>query len=104
MHLPQSLATPGVSCNEKATQEAGPLSDQARTCMSENIELQTEAPALRLKDDETLVGGLKNGEDCLANQQKLKSDLPDVLVGPGSTPFTSGSEGKPKGVKVDTSP
>lgn len=57
---------------------------------------------MRLKDDGTLVGGLKNGEDCLANQQKLKSDLPGVLVGPDSTPtlsFTSGSEGKPKGVK-----
>lgn len=35
--------------------------------MSENLELQTEVPALRLKDDGTLVGGLKNGEDCLAN-------------------------------------
>ena len=57
---------------------------------------------MRLKDDGTLVGGLKNGEDCLANQQKLKSDFPGVLVGPDSTPtlsFTSGSEGKPKGVK-----
>lgn len=87
---------------EKATQEAGPLSDQVRTYMSENLELRTEVPALRLKDDGTLVGGLKNGEDCLANQQKLKSDLPGVLVGPDSTAtlsFTSGSEGKPKGVK-----
>jgi len=70
--------------------------------MSENLELRIEVPALRLKDDGTLVRGLKNGEDCLVNQQKLKSDLPGVLVGPDSTPtlsFTSGSEGKPKGVK-----
>ena len=55
-----------------------------------------------MKDDGTLVGGLKNGEDCLANQQKPESDLLGVLVGPDSTPtlsFTSGSEGKPKGVK-----
>lgn len=38
----------------------------------------------------------------LEEQQKFKSDLPGVLVGPDSTPtlsFTSGSEGKPKGVK-----
>ena len=41
-------------------------------------------------------------KDVLDGQQKLKSDLPGVLVGPDSTPtlsFTSGSEGKPKGVK-----
>jgi L-aminoadipate-semialdehyde dehydrogenase len=38
----------------------------------------------------------------LEDQQKLKTELPGVLVGPDSTPtlsFTSGSEGKPKGVK-----
>ncbi|KAF2130856.1 large subunit of L-aminoadipate-semialdehyde dehydrogenase [Dothidotthia symphoricarpi CBS 119687] len=87
---------------DKATREAGPLSEQVRTYIKENLQLRTEVPALELRDDGTLVGGAKDGNDCLAEQQKLKAELPGVLVGPDSTPtlsFTSGSEGKPKGVK-----
>ncbi|KAF2257250.1 large subunit of L-aminoadipate-semialdehyde dehydrogenase [Trematosphaeria pertusa] len=87
---------------DKATREAGPLSDQVREYMAQNLDLRTEVPALQLKDDGTLVGGAKDGKDCLDDQQKLKADLPGVLVGPDSTPtlsFTSGSEGRPKGVK-----
>ncbi|KAF2792409.1 large subunit of L-aminoadipate-semialdehyde dehydrogenase [Melanomma pulvis-pyrius CBS 109.77] len=87
---------------DKATREAGPISDQVRNYISENLHLRTEVPGLQLRDDGTLVGGLKGDKDCLEEQQKLKADLPGVLVGPDSTPtlsFTSGSEGKPKGVK-----
>ncbi|KAF2745813.1 large subunit of L-aminoadipate-semialdehyde dehydrogenase [Sporormia fimetaria CBS 119925] len=87
---------------DKATQEAGPLSDQVRSYISENLQLRTEIPALRLKDDGSLVGGLVNGQDALQEQQDRRNELPGVLVGPDSTPtlsFTSGSEGKPKGVK-----
>ncbi|KAF2116492.1 L-aminoadipate-semialdehyde dehydrogenase-like protein large subunit [Lophiotrema nucula] len=87
---------------EKVKVEAGPLSDQVRTYISENLHLRTEVPALLLQDDGTLVGGERDGKDVLEGQQKLKADLPGVLVGPDSTPtlsFTSGSEGKPKGVK-----
>lgn len=87
---------------DKATREAGPLSEQVRTYISEHLDLKTEVPALQLKDDGSLVGGLKGEKDVLADQQKLKSDLPGVIVGPDSTPtlsFTSGSEGRPKGVK-----
>ncbi|KAH8730466.1 hypothetical protein GQ44DRAFT_673249 [Phaeosphaeriaceae sp. PMI808] len=86
----------------KATQEAGPLSEQVRTYVKENLQLRTEVPALELKDNATLVGGTKDGKDVLDEQQKLIQELPGVLVGPDSTPtlsFTSGSEGKPKGVK-----
>ena len=86
----------------KATQEAGPISDQVRQYIADNLQLKTEVPALELKDDGTLVGGAKDGKDVLDEQQKNKTELPGVLVGPDSTPtlsFTSGSEGKPKGVK-----
>ncbi|KAF2017345.1 large subunit of L-aminoadipate-semialdehyde dehydrogenase [Aaosphaeria arxii CBS 175.79] len=87
---------------DKATKEAGPISEQVRTYIAENLDLKTEVPGLRLNDDGTLVGGLVGDRDVLDEQQKLKSELPGVLVGPDSTPtlsFTSGSEGKPKGVK-----
>ncbi|KAF2850990.1 L-aminoadipate-semialdehyde dehydrogenase-like protein large subunit [Plenodomus tracheiphilus IPT5] len=87
---------------DKATREAGPLSEQVRTYVKENLQLRTEIPALELRDDGTLVGGTKDGKDVLEGQHKLKVELPGVLVGPDSTPtlsFTSGSEGKPKGVK-----
>ncbi|KAI5376061.1 hypothetical protein CUC08_Gglean007375 [Alternaria sp. MG1] len=87
---------------DKATREAGPLSEQVRNYVKDNLQLRTEIPALELKDDGTLVGGSKDGKDVLEEQQKLKAELPGVLVGPDSTPtlsFTSGSEGKPKGVK-----
>jgi L-aminoadipate-semialdehyde dehydrogenase len=58
--------------------------------------------ALQLKDDGTLVGGHNGGKDALDEQQEKRLELPGVLVGPDSTPtlsFTSGSEGRPKGVK-----
>lgn len=87
---------------DKATREAGPLSDQVRSYISENLQLRTEIPALELKDDGTIVGGMKGDSDALEAEQELKAELPGVLVGPDSTPtlsFTSGSEGKPKGVK-----
>jgi L-aminoadipate-semialdehyde dehydrogenase len=73
-----------------------------RSYVQENLQLRTEVPGLELKDDGTLVGGAKDGKDVLDDQQKLRAELPGVLVGPDSTPtlsFTSGSEGKPKGVR-----
>ncbi|KAF2808878.1 alpha-aminoadipate reductase [Mytilinidion resinicola] len=86
---------------DKATQEAGPLSEQVRSYISEHLDLRTEVPGLRLADDGALVGGQVNGQDCLDEQQKLDTFTP-VVVGPDSTPtlsFTSGSEGRPKGVR-----
>ncbi|KAJ6015120.1 hypothetical protein N7540_009711, partial [Penicillium herquei] len=86
----------------KATRDAGELSDIVRSFINENLELRTEIPALALQDDGTLVGGSINGQDVLAPQVESKSKPVGVVVGPDSTPtlsFTSGSEGRPKGVR-----
>ncbi|KAJ6106810.1 hypothetical protein N7512_010327 [Penicillium capsulatum] len=82
--------------------DAGELSNLVRSFINENLELRTEIPALALQDDGTLVGGNINGQDVFAQQVELKSKPVGVIVGPDSTPtlsFTSGSEGRPKGVR-----
>lgn len=87
---------------EKATEDAGPLSEKVRSFIKENLDLRTEVPGLRLKDDGSLVGGELNGSDIFHDVRSLKAKGPGVVVGPDSTPtlsFTSGSEGKPKGVR-----
>ncbi|GAB7363015.1 hypothetical protein MBLNU230_g3309t1 [Neophaeotheca triangularis] len=87
---------------EKATQEAGPLDAVVRDYISNNLSLRTEVPALKLENDGTLKGGDAYGSDILSEAMTKKAQLPPVVVGPDSTPtlsFTSGSEGKPKGVK-----
>ena len=86
---------------DKATREAGELTEKVRSFIKENLHLRTEVPGLELKDDGTLVGGNINGKDVLADQLALKTKSPGVVVGPDSNPtlsFTSGSEGRPKGV------
>ena len=87
---------------DKATTEAGELTDKVRDFIKENLNLRTEVPGLELKDDGTLVGGNVNGKDVFASQQSLRAKGPGVVVGPDSIPtlsFTSGSEGRPKGVR-----
>lgn len=87
---------------DKATREAGKLSDKVRSFIAETLDLRVEIPAVELKDDGTLLGGSVGGKDVLADLVALKADGPNVLVGPDSTPtlsFTSGSEGRPKGVR-----
>ncbi|KAK7544150.1 uncharacterized protein J3D65DRAFT_608667 [Phyllosticta citribraziliensis] len=87
---------------ERATEEAGQLSDKVRDFINKNLTIKAEVPALKLRDDGTLAGGEVGGKDCLEAQEALKSQLPDVVVGPDSIPtlsFTSGSEGRPKGVQ-----
>lgn len=87
---------------DKATREAGELTKKVRTWISENLDLRTEVPGLELKDDGTLIGGSLNGQDVLTAQASLKATGPGVIVGPDSIPtlsFTSGSEGRPKGVR-----
>ncbi|RAH85754.1 L-aminoadipate-semialdehyde dehydrogenase large subunit [Aspergillus japonicus CBS 114.51] len=97
------VARPRALINiEKATKDAGELSDEVRSFIDENLQLRTEVPALALRDDGTLEGGLVNGQDVLAQQVSLKAQSVGVVVGPDSTPtlsFTSGSEGRPKGVR-----
>ena len=87
---------------ERATRDAGELDQKVRTYIAENLQLRTEVPALYLHDDGTLDGGVVEGKDIFDPVQQLKSKGPGVIVGPDSTPtlsFTSGSEGKPKGVR-----
>lgn len=86
---------------DKATQEAGALDDKVRTYVKDNLDLRTKVPALRLQDNGTLTGGDSNGKEIFESAKSRKSKSPGVVVGPDSRPtlsFTSGSEGKPKGV------
>ncbi len=88
---------------DKATRDAGPLDRSVCDWIKENLDLRTEVPALKLQDNGNISGGsTSQGCDCLSASLKDKAHLPGVVVGPDSTPtlsFTSGSEGKPKGVK-----
>lgn len=98
------VAQPRALVNiKKATSEAGQLGPTVRSYINNNLDLRTEVPALKLQDDGTVLGGsLSGGPDCLQNHISHKAKLPGVVVGPDSTPtlsFTSGSEGRPKGVK-----
>ncbi|KAJ5679318.1 hypothetical protein N7462_007562 [Penicillium macrosclerotiorum] len=86
----------------KATRDAGELSDIVRSFINETLELRTEIPALALQDDGTLLGGQINGQDVLSSAGADMTKPVGVVVGPDSTPtlsFTSGSEGRPKGVR-----
>ncbi|KAF5864689.1 large subunit of alpha-aminoadipate reductase [Aspergillus alliaceus] len=97
------VARPRALINiEKATKDAGELSEKVRSFIKENLQLRTEVPALALRDDGSLLGGSINGQDVLANQVPFGSKPVGVVVGPDSIPtlsFTSGSEGRPKGVR-----
>ena len=88
---------------EKATKEAGEISQKVREYIAANLDLCTEVPALALQNDGSLSGGIDySGKDVLAGYTTVQSRSPGVVVGPDSTPtlsFTSGSEGKPKGVR-----
>ncbi|KAL8834746.1 MAG: hypothetical protein Q9170_003623 [Blastenia crenularia] len=87
---------------EKASQEAGRISTQVRSYITENLNLKTEIPGLMLQDGGTLTGGRIDGQDVLAPQAHLVGKVLGIVIGPDDTPtlsFTSGSEGRPKGVK-----
>lgn len=88
---------------DKATRDAGPLDRSVRDWIKGNLDLRTEVPALKLQNDGSVLGGSTDGgKDCLSPSIAKRVELPGVIVGPDSTPtlsFTSGSEGKPKGVK-----
>lgn len=87
---------------ERATETAGKVSDKVHGWITENLSLHTTLPALRLQNDGNVVGGILGGRDSLEDAQKLRENPPGVVVGPDSIPtlsFTSGSEGRPKGVR-----
>ena len=87
---------------DKATREAGELTEKVRSFIKKNLQLRTEVPGLELRDDGTLVGGSINSKDVFEPQLSLKGKNVGIVVGPDSIPtlsFTSGSEGRPKGVR-----
>ncbi|KAK9235544.1 hypothetical protein V1525DRAFT_259803 [Lipomyces kononenkoae] len=82
--------------------KAGVLAISVRKYIETELSLLVDVPQLELQDDGTLLGGLVDGKDILADQFQFKAKQTGVVVGPDSTPtlsFTSGSEGIPKGVR-----
>lgn len=85
----------------KATDEAGPLAPVVRRYIDDELKLKTEVPSLRIGDDGILSGGEVDGKDVFAAVRSKAISALNVTVGPDSNPtlsFTSGSEGRPKGV------
>ncbi|GAB1310623.1 large subunit of alpha-aminoadipate reductase [Madurella fahalii] len=85
----------------RATDENGPLAPLVQKYIDDELQLKTDVPDLRLRDDGFLYGGEVDGRDIFASVRQRASSPPDVIVGPDSNPtlsFTSGSEGRPKGV------
>ena len=81
--------------------KGGGLSPSVQKWIAQNLSLKTMVPALELLDDGCISGGPRGGKEVLDSAQQLKGHMPDVVVGPDSNPtlsFTSGSEGRPKGV------
>ncbi|ODM16957.1 L-aminoadipate-semialdehyde dehydrogenase large subunit [Aspergillus cristatus] len=89
---------------QRAAEEAGPISESVSHFIASSLSIKAHVPALKLQDDGQLTGGASVGQDqdCLQPYEPLKQQMPDVAIGPDSVPtlsFTSGSEGKPKGVQ-----
>ncbi|KAL4879088.1 L-aminoadipate-semialdehyde dehydrogenase large subunit [Aspergillus karnatakaensis] len=89
---------------QRAAEESGPIAETVSKFIASELSIKATVPALRLHDDGQLFGGVieGQGQDCLQPFESAKQKLPDVEVGPDSVPtlsFTSGSEGKPKGVQ-----
>ena len=85
----------------RATDEAGSLAPIVRLYIDGHLSLKAEVPSLRIGDDGVLNGGIVNGQDVFSPVRSKSSSQPNTLVGPDSAPtlsFTSGSEGRPKGV------
>lgn len=87
----------------RATDENGQLAPIVQDYIDEELDLKAQVPELRLQDNGHLEGGEIDGKDIFAHIRHLSTkNLEDVvIVGPDSNPtlsFTSGSEGRPKGV------
>ena len=86
----------------RANQDSGKLSNTVVDFITTNLSIKSTVPELELSDDGQLKGGIVDGIDCLTPQGSMKEELPYLPVGPDSVPtlsFTSGSEGRPKGVQ-----
>ncbi|KAL7619985.1 large subunit of alpha-aminoadipate reductase [Parahypoxylon ruwenzoriense] len=85
----------------RATDENGPLAELVQKYIDQELQLKAQIPDLRLLDDGCLSGGRADAQDIFNDVRILASSPPNVVVGPDSNPtlsFTSGSEGRPKGV------
>lgn len=85
----------------RATDENGPLADLVQNYIDQELQLKAQVPDLRLLDNGILSGGQVEAQDIFDNIRKSAAAPPNVVVGPDSNPtlsFTSGSEGRPKGV------
>ncbi|KAI3319047.1 putative aminoadipate protein [Xylariaceae sp. AK1471] len=87
----------------RATDENGSLAPLVQRYIDDELQLKAEVPELRLHDGGFLSGGGDsiNGGDIFDKARQSASIPPPVVVGPDSNPtlsFTSGSEGRPKGV------
>ncbi|KAK9775047.1 putative Alpha-aminoadipate reductase [Seiridium cardinale] len=86
----------------RATDENGPLAPQVQQYIDSELKLKADVPELRLHDNGFLSGGEIDGKDVFEKARQSGSGAPPpVIVGPDSNPtlsFTSGSEGRPKGV------
>ena len=85
----------------KATDEAGPIAPIVRNYIDEELQLKAEVASLRIDDHGVLSGGEIGGNDVFAQVRGRALSPPEAQVGPDSAPtlsFTSGSEGRPKGV------
>jgi L-aminoadipate-semialdehyde dehydrogenase len=72
-----------------------------RRYIDEELLLKAEVPSLRIGDSGVLTGGEVDSGDLFAQVRTKAASPPDSQVGPDSAPtlsFTSGSEGRPKGV------
>ncbi|KAI9717054.1 MAG: putative NRPS-like protein biosynthetic cluster [Candelaria pacifica] len=97
-----SVLDPQYPADRQASEETGPLDSKVRAFIQDSLHLRTEIPGLRILDDGTVLGGPLAGRDVLGPQTSKKAESPGVVVGPDSIPtlsFTSGSEGRPKGVQ-----
>lgn len=89
---------------QRAAEEAGPISESVSQFIASSLSIKAHVPALKLQGDGQLTGGASIGQDqdCLQPYEPLKQQMPAVSTGRDSVPtlsFTSGSEGKPKGVQ-----
>lgn len=86
------VAQPRALINlEKATQNAGELSEKVRSFITNSLQLRAEIPALAIRNDGLLVGGNMENVDVLEPQQEMKAKSTDIIIGPDDIPTLSKS-------------
>ena len=84
------VAQPRALINlEKATQDAGKLSEKVRSFIKDSLQLRAEIPALAIQDDGSLVGGEIDGIDVFESQQEMKTRSTNIVIGPDDIPTLS---------------